>query len=638
MDGGFSSTKSDEPLNTDENNKDAETNCEPDSQLEVPLDAITINVFFDGTGNNMFNTDLRFEDEKLLREGKERKNKALQDGISYNNDYSNVALLYKAAEDTNQNVINIYIEGAGTIKGQQDDNGGLSAGTGPSGAVERVRDAFEQIVFNLQEKKPDQQLIFNVFGFSRGSFYGRYFVMLLKKSPQDRSTDKGPNAFEEAWSKLPVLNKIWVTSNQVEGIPIRTDEYDFKKNGRALLKKEPHEIIINLVGIYDTVVSQGWIHTNDSIPFGMNIGLKQQINKVVHITAQNDYRNHFALVQTNTAQEDIKAQACDITAGKPVGFECSLPGAHADIGGGYIKPYFEKYANDNEQGLYLSVYDDPFEALNIQRDKGEIYWKWYAKRGYFLPSKPDQERYEEIRTKQKNIVALQSTKPGDEDWEQQMHRERLDKAHNEFYKALNKEPAVGSEDNYGIPKKEGVYGELEVVNTWQRYEVRAKRTLWHNSYQFIPLEVMYDLAETQMNAVSFTKKSGLAQLKIYFTEVQADPVLAKFRDYTLKMVRANYKVNPQVMITTQSAGLTEKESQYMYHEYIHASMAAELVHGIKFFSQYTANGGIDNNKTPEYYPWRVLITDNASGIKNEKPDRPLGRKYKDQPYEFDTFF
>lgn len=631
----YPEAKSKGPLNKDDDNKNAETNCKVDSKLDVPMKSITINVFFDGTGNNMFNTDLRFEDEKLLREGKERKNRDLQAEISYNNDYSNVALLYKAAEANPDTLFKIYIEGAGTIKDQKDDNGGLSAGTGPSGIMERVKDAFEQIVFKLKGK-PYKHLIFNVFGFSRGSFYARYFVALLKLSP--RYADKGQGPINKAYSELPVLNKTPVFDNEVARIPIRTDDYDFMENGRALLEVEPEKIIINLVGIYDTVVSHGWKHDNDSIPFKMDIGLKQQINKLVHITAQNDYRNHFALVQTNTAQKDIKADASAITCGRPVGFECCLPGAHADIGGGYVKPYMEKYANDVNQGLYLSVYDDPFEAWNMQRDAGEIYWKWYVKRGYFVTSKPDQARYEKIRTKQKDIVALQSAKVNDEEAQEVLNKKRA-LAEYDFYDALNQEAAVSSEDNYGLLKKEGVYGELEVVKTLQRYEVRAKRTLWHNSYQFIPLEVMYDLAETQLNAVSFTNKAGLPQLKKYFAEVQADPVLAKFRNATIEQVRSNYQINARLEVTTLRAGLTEKESQYLYHEYIHASMAAELVYDlVKVFSQYTANGGIDANKDAQYYPRRVLISDNASGVVNTKPDRPWGKRYVEQAYEGNSFF
>lgn len=617
----FPSAKSDEPLNNQQHNKDAESNGCKDSQLPVDLDVITINVFFDGTGNNMFNTQHRLDDEEAVKNGNSKSYGNLKDQISYENDFSNVALLYKAAEDNKATVFRVYIEGAGTIQDQEDDRGGLAAATGVSGIMDRVKEAFDKSNKNIYDKNYSQ-LIFNVFGFSRGSFYGRYFVALLKESPD--TADPGPGIIERGYSK--VVGNIPVLNNSMGGIPIRTDDYDFKNNGRSLLKVKPTEININLLGIYDTVASHGWNHHDDSIPFKLDIGAKQQINKVIHLTAQNEYRNHFALVTINTAQADTKKDLCNPAVSKPIGFECSFPGAHADIGGGYIKPYPEGINGD--KGLYLSVYDDPFEVNNFKRDMGEVYWKWYVNRGYYTVSK----NYDEIRATQRNLTALHAVNVSDDLSAHEIHQKKILVEEEKFNNLINNENEISSKDNYGVPRKDGMYGEIKVVNTFTKYEVRGKRYVNGNSYQYIPLEVMYDLAQNELNAVKFNNTDGLFQLNKNFTEVKVDPVLCKFRNSAIRLVKENYLTKSSLNITTHLAGLEFKESQYLYHEYIHVSLAAELKYGMDYFSSYMTNGSQDYNKDENYYPTRVIVLDNKSGVVNTKPSRGGNKRYEDESF------
>ncbi len=346
--GTFTDKQPGQPLNNDENNKNAETNSTPDSQIPVSTKNLTINVFFDGTGNNMFNTDLRLKetpskDEKRLQE-------KLEDATSFGNYYTNVALLYMAST-TQQNVIeNIYVEGSGTVKHQKDQVSGLGFAQGESGLYSRVSEAFEKIQKRIQICGATQ-ITLNVFGFSRGAFYARFFCAMAKASDEEVARGR---SIAEYFKKNDSL---------YDGK--QKDEYYYDKvvgnigeSGRLKLSLQNRDISICLVGIYDTVSSHGLFHENDVKPFKLNIGKKQEIAHVVHLTAQNDYRRHFPLTHINTAMADN------------IGFECSFPGAHSDIGGSYNKDYL--------QDKYISSMDDSWS-----RSKGEIDWRWFREMGYY---------------------------------------------------------------------------------------------------------------------------------------------------------------------------------------------------------------------------------------------------------------
>ena len=102
-----------------EDKKDAlgkgKSNPKPDSVVEVKVDRMTVNVFFDGTANNYINTDARTPSR----------------GGSYANAYSNVAWLYTRTDKNKADSVSVYIEGIGTLKGKKDST--YSKATGWSG-------------------------------------------------------------------------------------------------------------------------------------------------------------------------------------------------------------------------------------------------------------------------------------------------------------------------------------------------------------------------------------------------------------------------------------------------------------------------------------------------------------------------
>ncbi|AWM79319.1 hypothetical protein DKL61_02515 [Gammaproteobacteria bacterium ESL0073] len=378
-----------------------------------------------------------------------------------------------------------------------------------------------------------------------------------------------------------------------------------------------------MVGIYDTVASHGWEHNNDSKYFELDIGAKQQIKKIVHITAQNEYRNHFSLVQINSSLSAQNANADKSSPlSKTIGFQCSLPGAHADIGGGYIKKYHD---GGKEPDLYLSNYDPPTQ-WNTAKDKGEIYWQWYVKKGYFSlnPSKYFTIRANQSAYKtQQNLLAKAK----------QTHDEKVIKINEDLLADAQEkmESSINEQQQYILPRQETTKGELSVVKKWGGYyEVRANRTVNGNAYQYIPLKLMQILAEDS-GVAKFTHPIGLPEIKKVYSEVSADPILAKFNAYVTKQGLAQYKTAATFDFHPINADLTEAESQYMYHEYIHASLAAEIRYRpSKYFGNYVTNGSQyynqDYNKELDAFePRRVLVLDNAEGVYNQSQQEKMDR-------------
>ncbi|OSI13802.1 phospholipase effector Tle1 domain-containing protein [Neisseria dumasiana] len=97
------------------------------------------------------------------------------------------------------------------------------------------------------------------------------------------------------------------------------------RNGKAKKGSGKH-FTINFFGLFDTVSSLGMEHYNDVKEFKLDIGAPKSIRRIVHFTAQNDYRHHFPLTSIKGAVKDKR------------GFECSFPGVHSDVGGGYYEP------------------------------------------------------------------------------------------------------------------------------------------------------------------------------------------------------------------------------------------------------------------------------------------------------------
>lgn len=478
-------------LNNQAKNQNAATNTQKNSQVEVSIKILTVNIFFDGTLNNMFNSNLRTDGTDTAAQ------QYMSEQGSYENDLSNVALLYMASTQTNGKTENIYIPGAGTFtmdsSSYEKDSlfPGAAMGEGDSGVVARVQKALNDLKNTVKDANA-KRIFINVFGFSRGSFYARHFCFKLK----DRTTQTAPF--------------VGVTSSpfEIPGVAYKN-------------------IKIKLVGIFDTVSSEGINHYNDVKEWGLDIGGKQGIEHILHLTAQDEYRYHFPLTHITTAMNETNSH------GDMIGFECSFPGAHSDIGGSYYANYSEpnkvpeissslhpSLENKPVSYKYISVLDE--EQDSSAKINGEISWKWFKEKGY----------YRGIPTSENPL-----------DWK-------------EFFVF---DGSFSVKYPMTAPRKVKM--------------VCVKHITRNKTYQFILANMMKEAAE-KIAAMTFKgfQKSNIEQ---GISLMKGDAILSKINNHAHKIIFDHYKTGKSCAISLDEAGLNSLEQQELYHDYLHNSLAPD---------------------------------------------------------------
>ena len=342
----------------------------PEYQPENTI-TLYIGMFFDGTGNNRFNseslyytkvkgnndriksseipTQLSFTltPEKIKEKDISKINISNRD--SYWNPYSNIVKLhdlYKEKSETdlrtkkNKYTLKQYVEGIGTEKYKEDSVGGSSVGRGDTGIIAKVergiKDLVKEKIAPLPKDKKIYKIVFDVFGFSRGAAAARHFCNEVKKPAYYVTRTKRDPYEREA--------------------RILTDEKDLVKHAGGILGAElnkiglkPYEetynnIEIRFLGLFDTVVSDlvvkenlGYIAalftTKPWIPILEQERLEDiktnisglGIKKVFQIRANDEWRANFAYTPTEE------------------GYTLHMLGAHSDIGGGYAE--LDKYTS-----------------------------------------------------------------------------------------------------------------------------------------------------------------------------------------------------------------------------------------------------------------------------------------------------
>ena len=345
----------------------------PEYQPENTI-ILYIGMFFDGTGNNRFNseslyytkvkgnndriksseipTQLSFTltPEKIKEKDISKINISNRD--SYWNPYSNIVKLhdlYKEKSETdlrtkkNKYTLKQYVEGIGTEKYKEDSIGGSSIGRGDTGIIAKVergiKDLVREKIATLPKDKKIYKIVFDVFGFSRGAAAARHFCNEVKK-PAYYVTRTKRDPYDKYDRNARIL----------------TDEKDLVKHAGGILGTElnkiglkPYEetynnIEIRFLGLFDTVVSDlvvkenlGYIATlfttKPWIPIIAQEYLEDiktnisglGIKKVFQIVAEDEWRANFAYTPT----ED--------------GYTLYMLGAHSDIGGGYAE--LDKYTS-----------------------------------------------------------------------------------------------------------------------------------------------------------------------------------------------------------------------------------------------------------------------------------------------------
>lgn len=355
------------PFGLEEEDEEQELVEQPQQQARQGI-TLRIGVFFDGTGNNLANAavtekcrqdDLTLLDERTLGEvvdycrahgfgGSEGNGFFTQTpDNSYGNAPSNVARLFdlyqddatrSLAKDERSASIKAYLEGIGTSSGEEDSVYGQATGMGDTGVVARVMQSPNTISLQLglfTESNPGVQvdaLEFDIFGFSRGAAAARHFANELLKS----------------------------NGGVLAGL-LRPGQFglseDFGWSGHTC---------INFIGLFDTVAAAAdpmrWdFSPADHLNPGVNLYLPPGCaRKVVQLTARDEMRWNFALNSVAPHHQEI-----------------ALPGAHSDIGGGYLPIAREKLILSRPVSSTVPA-GTPIESTHAWRETSRQYEKWMA--------------------------------------------------------------------------------------------------------------------------------------------------------------------------------------------------------------------------------------------------------------------
>ena len=338
----------------------------------------TFGIFLDGTLNNMYNTELRKiatgiaqSDTSGLSVGSSSGQIYKSHGdekkllSSYENDLSNPAILFKNYKKSEPDrIFKVYTEGAGTNTSPISQGGALNAkdykdddivegsafGMGTAGIMDRVRKAIRDTSLQLQNILKQQAgtttgtITFDVFGFSRGAAAARHFVHVVTQGPYAAKTTP--------WKEgVYVKDKFGYDLGESYAYAAMPEfGYLGQLLTEAKLMDAQMKVVIRFVGIYDTVPHYGLFQWNDISDLGLND--VNRANYVVHITAADEHRANFSLVDISSV---VKTSP---DSGKKGGIELAFPGVHCDVGGAY-----EEGRPDNPKRIDATIFESSLEPL-----------------------------------------------------------------------------------------------------------------------------------------------------------------------------------------------------------------------------------------------------------------------------------
>ena len=291
---------------------------------------------------------------------------------SYTNGYTNIKRLYEHYEgndSVNKNAhkydlkrLKVYAAGSGTTDPNDRESldkdsifgGGL--GLGQTGVDAHIIYTCEKIVKKIRKNKITHidELVFDIFGFSRGAAEARQFVcsiqeefkLLIKDGYLSYALNtENKNIFSCFY---PFRNGLYTKiNNKVYFNPLRTDIEKISERVSAgsrsatiyhdnpYYKYKDEEIDIRSisfrhVNIGDTVTHYGFKQSNDSKNLKIHFD-KSKVGSVFHLMAADEYRYNFE------AHSIFESKYKEIFKKNGNLKEYTIPGAHADVGGGYEK-------------------------------------------------------------------------------------------------------------------------------------------------------------------------------------------------------------------------------------------------------------------------------------------------------------
>ncbi|WP_298451748.1 DUF2235 domain-containing protein [uncultured Marinobacter sp.] len=300
----------------------------PDDSSEKedrPIVRVEAGIFFDGTGNNRDNTQTYQQqmDECLTANAagaisKEECSSELSQimGGSYLNAETNVSKLENLYQRTGgqgengETIVRLstYVPGVGTKSGDPDDGPSMGLGLGEQGILKKIEDGSNDFAFRLSRTvtEPIDELVLDVFGFSRGAATAQHFV-------SREIYDTTGSLHGEYKGRL-------VKAFEREGIPW------------------PNKVTVRFLGLFDTVAAVADLdnldfsaHDADTGRINVNVQ-PEHVERTVQFVARDERRHNFSLNSLRNESGNLPEHFS----------EWMLPGAHSDIGGGYPDRFQER--------------------------------------------------------------------------------------------------------------------------------------------------------------------------------------------------------------------------------------------------------------------------------------------------------
>ncbi|WP_418500542.1 T6SS phospholipase effector Tle1-like catalytic domain-containing protein [Culturomica massiliensis] len=356
--------------------------CNTTSASEKSVTEVNLHIalFFDGTCNNRINSEegenkTQTYNDALKKHPNDKKGKIPTQRNSFENDKSNIALLYenfiKLDHTATDFYCHEYIEGVATEDYLPDTLPEAAFGKyGGRGLKSKVRKGCQKIAIfinkiNKQENVKIKQINFTVFGFSRGAAAARNFVYeIMREACVEHIITGGsiPRVTTVRHPKGGVLGSLLPASIPLDHIKVK------------------------YAGLFDTVSAFGIKHSNDVKELGLDAIAKA--DNVFQIAAIDEYRKKFELTTIESA------------GGK--GKQLFLPGCHSDIGGGNPGTVTEKVAEilPKPPLILSSDYYTVSTLMELYDKECEAEVKRLQDEGWFAPGiiKKENGRYTGSRT------------------------------------------------------------------------------------------------------------------------------------------------------------------------------------------------------------------------------------------------
>jgi hypothetical protein len=204
--------------------------------------------------------------------------------------------------------LSTYVSGVGTKSGEPDDGPSMGLGLGEQGILKKIEEGSGNLAFEIRDfvQESFDELVLDVFGFSRGAATARHFVSREVRDTTGSLYGEYKGALVRAFER--------------QGIPW------------------PKKVTVRFVGLFDTVAGIADLgnldlSAHDAETGRINVNLRpEDADRVVQFAARDERRHNFSL-------NSLRGESGSL----PDHFsEWVLPGVHSDIGGGYPDRFRER--------------------------------------------------------------------------------------------------------------------------------------------------------------------------------------------------------------------------------------------------------------------------------------------------------